>query len=236
MQERHPAPAATRAHEGAWEQDVLEGLPARVLLPHDYQPVRHHYPLVVFLHGSGERGNDNRAQLRLAVHGFNTVAVRARHPAIIVAPQAPAGASWGGTWYGGSTNAQAAVVRLARGLAGRASVDPRRVYLVGISMGAIGGWDLLVRAPGLFAAALLVCGDADPASSEALRDLPIWAFHGEADDVVPPANARATAARLAAVGGRTRYTELAGVGHRAWEPVFQSPEVYEWLFAQRADG
>jgi len=107
---------------------------------------------------------------------------------------------------------------------------------VGISMGAIGGWDLLVRAPGLFAAALLVCGDADPASSEALRDLPIWAFHGEADDVVPPANARATAARLAAVGGRTRYTELAGVGHRAWEPVFQSPEVYEWLFAQRADG
>src|SRR4051812_7344320 len=136
---------------GRWEHDTVEGLPCRVLLPHDYQPARSRYPLVVFLHGSGERGDDNQAQLKLGVAGFNTPSVRTRHPAIVVAPQAAAGASWGGTWYGGSTPTQEAVIRLTRTLASRSSVDGARVYLVGISMGAIGGWDLLARAPGLFA-------------------------------------------------------------------------------------
>jgi len=127
---------------------------------------------------------------------------------------------------------QEAAIRIARTLAGRSSVDASRVYLVGISMGAIGGWDLLVRAPGLFAAALLVCGDPDPANAEALRDLPIWSLHGSDDDAVRPANDREIAARIARLGGRLRYTELPGVGHEAWDPVFANPEVYDWLFAQ----
>jgi predicted peptidase len=230
---RSPPPLAS-ATPGQWLFDSFEGLPARVLLPHDYQPAHYRYPLVVFLHGSGERGSDNHAQLRLAVEGFNTPAVRARYPAIVVAPQAPAGASWGGTWYGGSTPVQQAAIGLARALAGRSSVDAGRVYLVGISMGAIGGWDLLVRAPGLFAAALLVCGDPDPENAAALRDVPIWALHGTDDDAVPPANDREMAARVARLGGRLRYTELPGVGHEAWHPVFADPAIYEWLFAQRA--
>lgn len=139
MDRKPPAPPALGARPGAWEVDSIEGLPARVLLPHDYQPAHHTYPLVVFLHGSGERGTDNRAQLRLGVQGFNTALVRGRHPAIVVAPQAPPGASWGGTWYGGSTPVQQAAIRLTRTLAARASVDASRVFLVGVSMGAIGG-------------------------------------------------------------------------------------------------
>jgi predicted peptidase len=228
-----PPPPTPGAQPVRWEHDRFEGLPSRVLLPHDYQPARHRYPLVVFLHGSGERGDDNHAQLRLGVQGFNTQAVRARHPAIVVAPHCPREQSWGGLWYGGSTPVQEAVIRLARGLAQKQSVDPRRVYLAGLSMGAIGGWDLLVRAPGLFAAALLVCGDPDPANAEALRDLPIWSLHGDADDAVLPDNDRAIAARFAALGAKARYTELAGVGHEAWDPVFDDPQVYDWLFAQR---
>jgi predicted peptidase len=222
----------TRASSGHWEFDAIEGLACRVLLPHDYQPARTRYPLVVFLHGSGERGDDNQAQLRLGVHGFNTPAVRARHPAIVVAPQAPAGTNWGGTWYGGRTPTQDAVIRLARALSSRSSVDRNRIYLVGISMGAIGGWDLLARAPGLFTAAVLVCGDPDPENAEALRDVPIWALHGSNDSAVSPVNDREMATRMQRLGGRLRYTELDGVGHDAWEPVFADPRVYDWLFAQ----
>jgi predicted peptidase len=227
------APPLPGAQPGRWEHDLFEGLPSRVLLPHDYQPARLRYPLVIFLHGSGERGDDNHAQLRLGVHAFNAPVLRARYPAIVVAPQAPRGQSFGGTWYGGSTPVQEAVIRLTRGLAQKGSVDPQRVYLVGLSMGAIGGWDLLVRAPGLFAAALLVCGEPDPETAPALRDLPIWSLHGSADDAVLPDNDRAIAARFAALGAKARYTELPGVGHEAWDPVFADPQVYDWLFAQR---
>jgi predicted peptidase len=228
-----PLPVAA---PGRWEADHLGGLPCRVLLPHDYQPARFAYPLVLFLHGSGERGSDNHAQLRHGVAGFNAPTVRARHPAIVVAPQAPAGGNWGGSWYGGRTPIQDQAIAIARELATRGSVDADRVYLAGLSMGAIGGWDLLVRATGLFAAALLVCGDPDPANAEALRDLPIWSLHGGADDVVRPDNDRAIAARIAALGGELRYTELPGVGHEAWTPVFADDAVHDWLFAQRRHG
>jgi predicted peptidase len=125
------------------------------------------------------------------------------------------------------------VIRLTRTLSSRVSVDDSRVYLVGISMGAIGGWDLLARAPGLFAAALLVCGDPDPENAEALCRVPIWALHGSDDTAVSAINDREMAARVARLGGRLRYTELAGVGHAAWTPVFADPRVYDWLFAQR---
>jgi predicted peptidase len=216
-----------------WHAETLEGLPCRILLPDDYQPARTRYPLVVFLHGSGERGDDNQAQLRHGVLGFAEPGVRARHPAIVVAPQAPARANWGGTWYGGSTPTQAAVIRLTRTLAARSSVDAARVYLAGLSMGAIGGWDLLAREPGLFTAALLVCGDPDPGNAAVLADTPIWAFHGSDDEVVRPENDRALARRVADLGGRLRYTELDGVGHEAWVPVFANAAVYDWLFAQR---
>jgi predicted peptidase len=233
---RPVAPPDPSAQPGRWEHDALAGLPTRVLLPHGYQPARFVYPLVVFLHGSGERGGDNEAQLRLAVQGFNSPSVRARHPAIVVAPQAPVGSNWGGTWYGGHTAGQAAAIELARTLAARSSVDRERIYLVGISMGAIGGWDLLARAPGLFAASLLVCGEPDPDNAAALRDVPIWSLHGGADDAVRPDADREMARRIAALGGRLRYSELDGVGHAAWDPVFADPAVYDWLFAQRRGG
>jgi pimeloyl-ACP methyl ester carboxylesterase len=152
---------------GQWEEEVFADLRYRVLLPHDYSPEKK-YPLVVFLHGSGERGSDNVAQLTKGVGAFNTRHVRARFPCIVVAPQAPAGGSFGGAWYPGLWATQDAVARLTRELSGRRTVDVERMYLAGLSMGAIGGWELLVRHPGLFAAAMLVCGEPKVAWAEAL--------------------------------------------------------------------
>ncbi len=216
---------------GQWEEEVAGDLRYRVLLPHEYSPARR-YPLVVFLHGSGERGSDNVAQLTKAVGAFNSRHVRARFPCIVVAPQAPAGGSFGGAWYPRMWATQDAVARLTRELSGRRTVDSDRMYLAGLSMGAIGGWELLVRHPGLFAAAMLVCGEPKVAWADALLGVPLWAFHGAADDVVPVEPAKALCAELARRSSPVTWTEYAGVGHASWDRAFGEAGVYEWLFAQ----
>jgi hypothetical protein len=112
----------------------------------------------------------------------------------VVAPQLPPGETWGGSWYGGETAAQRWLVTLTRALTARRSVDPRRVYGVGFSMGAIGLWDILVRQPDLFAAAALIAGDLDVTAASSLVGFPLWAVRGGRDTLVPPQNARAFAA------------------------------------------
>lgn len=217
---------------GQWEEEVFGDLRYRVLLPHDYSPDRK-YPLVVFLHGSGERGSDNVAQLTKGVGAFNTKHVRGRFPCIVVAPQAPSGGSFGGAWYPGLWTTQDAVAALVRELGGRRTVDVDRMYLAGLSMGAIGGWELLVRHAGLFAAAVLVCGEPKVAWAESLVGIPIWAFHGAHDDVVPAEPAKALCAELTRRGSPVTFTEYPGVGHASWDRAFGESAVYEWLFAQK---
>jgi predicted peptidase len=201
-----------------WHRETMHGLPCRVLLPEPYDPRRRH-PLVIWLHGSGERGDDNEAQLR------NGVTALENSGAIIVAPQAPKHDTFGGSWYGGESETQRAVVAMTRELAGRASVDARRVYLVGFSMGAIGAFDIVVRHPDLFAAAVMMAGDLDVDAF--VTTVPIWAIHGERDELVSNKNVRALDAR-----GGIRYTELAGAGHDVWRQSFAHAPLWQWLFGQ----
>ncbi len=213
-----------------WLEDTLHGLPCRVLLPADYAPQTTRYPVVVSLHGSGERGGDNTSQLRNGLDHF--VRARTIRPCIVVAPQLPAGETWGGSWYGGETEGQRTLVALTQELAGRRSVDPRRVYAVGFSMGAIGLWDILARHPDLFAASVLIAGDLDVAASAPLADVPLWAVHGGRDTLVPPHNPRAFADLARARGGRAKYTEVDDVGHDVWRFAFAHEPLWAWLFAQ----
>lgn len=210
-----------------WDLERHDGLPYRFHLPDGYDPARTRYPLVVYLHGSRERGDDTLAHLSNGVSSFG------KWPVIAVAPQCPREDTFGGSWYGGESPTQHKVVSLVRDLAKRRSVDPQRIWLIGYSMGAIGLWAIIERHRDLFAAAVPIAGDLNPESARALVDFPLWAFHGERDKVVRNEATRRVAAMMKQLGGVFRYTELPGVGHDSWQAAFDEPALLPWLLAQR---
>ena len=210
-----------------WDLASHDGLPYRFALPPGYDPFNKRYPLVVYLHGSGERGTDTTSHLKNGVQALEG------HQAIAVAPQCPPDDTWGGSWYGGSSPAQRKLIGLVQELTRRKSVDADRVSLIGYSMGAIGLWDVLARHRELFSAAAPIAGDLHPETARGLSDFPIWAFHGEADPLVSPANVRRVAELMRHLGGRFRYTEFAGVEHDSWRFAFATPELLPWLLSAR---
>jgi predicted peptidase len=214
-----------------WKAESFKGLPYRLLLPANYNPSKK-YPLVVYLHGSGESGNDNRLQLKNGVELFATQAYRERYESIVLVPQNPPHDSWGGLFYGGETETQRKVIALVDQISRNFSVDLNRRYLTGVSMGAIGGWDIVARHPKLFAAFLPVAGAMDVSTASRLTTLPIWAFHGDADDLVYPNEVREMYSILQSRGGRMSYTEYPGIGHDSWTQTFRDTQVLDWLFRQ----
>lgn len=216
-------------------------LPYRLLTPKAEPDQR--YPLVLFLHGAGERGADNRNQL---THGVRPLLdIQERFPCFVAFPQCPEGRQWVNVpWAGGSYSTERvkeseelrAAIDLVRALQTEFpdAIDPGRLYVMGLSMGGYGTWDAAVRHPGLFAAAVPVCGGGDPSKADAIRRLPLWAFHGDRDTVVPPAASRDMIEALTKVGAKhARYTEYPGVGHDSWNKAWAEPGLWEWLFAQK---
>ncbi len=215
----------------------------QVYVPAEYAS-RTDWPVILALHGAGERGSDGMRQTTVGL----APAVRqdpARFPAIIVFPQVPTDSAWAGG------PADAAMVALRQTMADY-KVDADRVYLTGLSMGGRGTWYIAYRNPGLFAAAAPICawispsprfspqpvvpsdsGPHDAALARQLRDVPIWIFHGEMDRVVPVAGSREPAAAFKALGARARYTEYLGIDHNSWDATYASKEFTDWLFAQR---
>jgi predicted peptidase len=215
-------------------------LPYRLLRPPAYDP-QTKYPLVLFLHGAGERGDDNRAQL---IHGANDFAGdenRQRYPCFVVAPQCPNGQQWVEVPWSGAAHAMpekpSEPLRLTLELLDRLerefSIDVRRIYVTGLSMGGFGVWDILARQPTRFAAAVPVCGGGDLATAKRLAAVPIWAFHGAQDGAVKPSRSRDMIAALRQAGGSPRYTEYPDAGHDSWTATYRDPEMMAWLFAQR---
>jgi predicted peptidase len=219
----------------------------QVFVPSDYTRSRP-WPVILFLHGSGERGTDGRLQTEVGL-GSALRRYSGRYPAIVVFPQAPAEVRWPGN---AARVAMAALDQTLR----QFHADPDRVYLTGISMGGNGAWYLAYRFPERFAAVVPVCGWVVPrqrfptsesvvssdsgspveAIARRLRAVPVWIFHGDDDPVVEPDDSRALAAALEALGAPVRYTELRGAGHNAWDPAYSLPEFAAWLFAQRRTG
>jgi predicted peptidase len=199
------------------------------------------YPLVLFLHGAGERGEDNEKQL---VHGMNDFAsdeVMAKHSAFILAPQCPTGEQWGGinrlakspTPPDQLAPALAAALKAVDALRKEFPIDDHRIYITGLSMGGYGTWDALAKRPELFAAAAPICGGGKPEAVSKFKDVPIWAFHGADDKTVPVEQSREMIEALKAAGAKPKYTEYPGVGHNSWAQTYADPAFYEWLFAQR---
>ncbi len=179
-------------------------------------------PLVLFLHGSGERGSDLE---RVATVGLPHLLERLPEPAFVAAPQCPEKGRW--------TEHLEELEALLDDLLDRFAIDPSRVYLTGLSLGGQGAWFWAARNPERFAAVGPVCGRTDPAHAERLRNLPIRVFHGADDEVVPLSESEKMMDALRAAGSRAELTVFPGVGHDSWTPAYRDPGLYAWLFAQR---
>lgn len=233
---------ATALFEKAVFTDGGASLPYRIMKPATIAP-KQRYPLVVFLHGAGERGADNERHLRLAVPALCRADVRARWPGFVVAPQCPAGHRWVETDWGEAAPHRTPtepslpmrlLLALIPKLMGDHPIDPDRVYVIGMSMGGYGAWDLMIRRPQLMAAAVPICGGADDGEAAArIRHIPVWVFHGARDEIVPVVRSRSVVAALAAAGSKPRYTEYPRANHFCWDPAMSEPGMLEWLFAQR---
>jgi predicted peptidase len=221
----------------------LEGVSHRyqVYVPAEYTRARR-WPVILFLHGSGERGTDGLLQTSIGL-GEGIRRHAERWPAIVVFPQAPPDYRWHGKV------AHLALATLDRTIR-EFSTDAERVYLVGLSAGGNGVWNLAYRTPERFAALVAVCGWVQPTPerreailppdsgtpypviARRIRSLPVWIWHGQADSVVPVEESRRMAEALRAAGGEVRYTELPGVGHDSWVRAFDSPELPPWLLGR----
>ncbi len=218
-------------------------LPYRLLKPDGYtKDGKDRHPLVVFLHGSVGRGNDNKSQIRSGVDEFFTDAMRKKHPCFLVLPQCPTKQLWFNVDTKDvkanmplpehPTEPLALVIDLIDALVNEYRVDKDRIYLTGLSMGGYGTWDLISRKPELFAAAVPISGGGDPAQAENFAKMPIWAFHGDADRLVPIERTRDMIAAVKKAGGTPKFTEYKGVGHDAWTATYKNPEVLDWIFEQ----
>jgi predicted peptidase len=204
-------------------------------------------PVILFLHGSGERGSDNQLQL---VAGLGPYVRKhlAEFPAIVVFPQVEENGEWMGANVDMALAATEAATKEFNG-------DPRRIYLTGLSMGGYGTWETALKAPNRFAALVPICGgilmpgggrelyvtevanapDPYAALASQLKHVPTWIFHGAKDDVVLPDDDRKTFAALKAVGADVQYTEFPDEGHNSWDTTYNHDALWTWLFARRRD-
>ena len=222
-------------------------LPYRLLLPANYDASKK-YPLVLFLHGAGERGNDNEKQL---IHGsklFLSDESRTKHPAIVVFPQCPSGSYWSSVSFKSDSAgkrlfifsadsepsaAMKMVQELLHQLIQKFPVEKKQVYVMGLSMGGMGTFEIVRRNPGLFAAAIPICGGGAPSTAEKLKSTSWWVFHGAQDFTVPIKYSEEMVKALENVKARVNFTVYPDAGHNSWDPAFAEPEYLNWLFSHR---
>jgi predicted peptidase len=219
-------------------------LPYRLLKPAGLAKAKtKRYPLVIFLHGAGERGTDNEKQLVHGVADFASKEARAKYPCFLVAPQCPEGKRWvevdwtlpAHTMPSEPSEPAKLLLALIASLRKEYPIDDRRIYLTGLSMGGFGVWDLLCRRPELFAAGLPVCGGGDEKQARKIAGVSVWAFHGDKDGVVKVERSRNMVKAVEEAGGKPRYTEYPGVDHDSWTRTYHDPKVLAWLFAQKKE-
>lgn len=230
-----PAPAAGTATGFLYKTLEFEGkkYAYSVFVPPNYD-AQQAWPAILFLHGSGERGSDGLLQTEV---GIGTWLRRdyAHIPAIVVMPQCPENQRWVGE---PDKMALACLEQTSH----EYHFDPERIYLTGLSLGGQGTWEIAAMAPNLFAAIMPVCGFVDFKGDDAkavervverVKHLPIWVFHGDADNAVSVERSREMVAALKAAGADVQYTEYKGQGHNVWDATYRDRDVWKWLFAQK---
>ena len=200
--------------------------------------------LVLFLHGAGERGADNEAQLTHGVGDLISWLEKMGKSAVVLAPQCQSGVWWAdleGNFRaaGGARlpDKPSLMMDLVFGAADRLveseNVDRERVYVTGLSMGGFGSFAAVAYRPDFFAAAMPVCGGGDATKAETMKGVPFWVFHGEEDKVVPLGSSEAMVKALREAGAKVKFRKYPGVGHDSWSATYRDPAVWKWLFAQK---
>jgi predicted peptidase len=218
----------------------------RLLFPAGYDANDNkQYPLVLLLHGAGERGDDNRAQL---VHGaaeFARADRQAEYPCWVVVPQVPKGEKWvdadwslsegRGSFPNEHSPAYAAAIGMVQTWIESGRVDPQRIYVTGLSMGGYGTWYAASASKEIFAAAVPICGGGDASWADRYEGMPIWAFHGSEDGAVPVIRSREMIKVLEEAGQTPEpiYTEYEGGGHDVWTQTYRRDDLFRWLFSQK---
>lgn len=222
--------------------DSVKGdMPYRMLMPKDIK-LAEKYPLVLFLHGHGERGDDNTKQLKHGSLLFSNPANEDTYPAFVVFPQCD-GVAWTApyderTFLPGApipdeSNEEKILMSLLDDLIANYPIDVNRIYIMGISMGAIGTYDLVVRYPERFAAAIPICGAINPERLSVAKDVPFYIFQGADDRIVPILAGRDAYVALREAGANVKYREYYGADHeQTWIDAFNNPNLLEWLFSQ----
>ncbi len=221
-------------------------MPYRILFPQAYDKTKN-YPLIVFLHGSGERGSDNEQQLLHGSQMFLVDSIRKSYPAIVIFPQCPESDSWESPEYASksckdyfeiskrtkTSRSLLLVNQMVDGLVKSERVDEKRMYVIGLSMGGFGTFETISRWPKKYAAAIPICGGGSVVGAKRYaKRVALWIFHGAEDKVVSPDFSRKVYESLQEKKADVRYTEYPNVTHGSWKKAFVEPELFSWLFSK----
>jgi predicted peptidase len=232
------------------KQEFIQGkdtLRYRILFPENYEAAKK-YPLVIFLHGAGERGKDNNKQLVNGAALFLKPENRKNFPAIVLFPQCPPKPGyWSSVILDATkkpyvfdfnysrplTQPLQSTIKLVQDLIDENKIDTMRIYIMGLSMGGMGALEAVYNYPNLFAAAIPICGGGDvKVFTEKQTKTPFWFFHGDMDAVVEVKYSREMVAHLKALKAVVKYTEYPNVNHNSWDNAFAEPELLKWLFSK----
>ena len=224
-------------------------LPYRILFPQDFDPLKK-YPLVIVLHGAGERGNDNEAQLLWGSKLFLKDTIRERYPAIVVFPQCSANGWWANNKFeedsvthktkfiflhdAPPSKAMVSLLGLVDQLLDKPYINKHQVYIGGLSMGGMGTFEIIGRKPNVFAAAFAICGGDNTLNAKKYaKKVPLWVFHGAKDSVVPESHSEAIVSAIKDAGGDPKFTVYPNDDHNSWNDAFAEPMFMAWLFAHK---
>jgi len=236
--------------QGKFEKKEFKSIDGSVLLYNQLDPVNvikgKKYPVVLFLHGAGERGNDNEKQLTHGSKMFLNPVNQEQYPCYVLFPQCPENSTWAydkspkwGTdpWSLPSEFEESKQMKLLVGMINEflkehPQANPDRIYVMGLSMGGIGTFEMAIRHPEIVAAACPICGCVNPSRLASAKGVKFSIFHGDSDSVVPTAGSREAYKALKTAGAKVKYTEYIGCDHFSWNNAFSEPDYFSWLFKQ----
>lgn len=207
-------------------------LPYRLFEPLDNNPQKK-YPLLVYLHGAGSRGTDNKRHLKMIRDFMLDSSVKKEYPCYILAPQCMNNPyQWSDMRKGVLSSPLEKVEALTEELILQHNIDTNRIYLLGFSMGAAGAWESMIYHPDRYAAAVVMSGWSYPDQAAKIKHIPVWAFHGAKDNTVKPVSIRKMVNELKKLNAPIRYTEYPKVWHSSYKTALKEPELLPWLFSQ----